>query len=86
LEFEVESQLEGRPITQLASIIVSQVCLGYSLQNVVIEHCLLKLKLINGLSLFLYFAEITALAFPVIFTALSTVTRNYGLFLKTLSL
>jgi len=25
LEFEVESQLEGRPITQLASIIVSQV-------------------------------------------------------------
>jgi len=26
LEFEVESQFEGRPITQLASIIVSQVC------------------------------------------------------------
>ena len=33
LEFEVESQFEGRPIAQLASIIISQVSVHYTIHS-----------------------------------------------------
>jgi len=39
LEFEVESQLEGRPIAQLASIIVNQVNVHCRLINVDCVPC-----------------------------------------------